>query len=464
MAILTAPEGPRKSSSTDLHNASQEQLPTTQKLPIDLKDFLLGARGEEFLDSEDDFSDLPAEFQHTKPIPIHEQVPSPRAWEIKSFEERIAKEAKRLDNRNAEFSRQKLKYNQAIATAAEPEEIAPPQYGRDIPGIEKPRFRRKVQYFENAEGKKVSRYVRFSEPLGRGKDGEVYKAWDRKLERWVAIKVLKNSPDLEGHAGEAEAKLIARNPVRGVAEVYDYIVDPLSGKRMIVSELVDPEISSPLNKFVKENLYEEKRVVYQQTVKVVHDLADIMEELLQRGVIHNDFKPGNVLVLKDQNNPRKVKGVKVIDFGLSENVLSAHQKKRTGSFIGTPAYVAPEMTNRKQNLHIEDFEKGDVFVLGAMAFEVLTKNRLLPGDLATTMSLAKEGGFERAIEERLQEMQDGGVAKRLISVLRKALQAEPSNRYKSPREFSRELERAVRLETMGEIIKNFGFRRRSPNQ
>jgi serine/threonine-protein kinase len=205
------------------------------------------------------------------------------------------------------------------------------------------------------DGAGVVRLGRF-EPraiLGRGSMGTVFKAWDTKLERWVAIKTVRAGAGMaELWDGDlvrglvAEAAMVARFNHPHVVSVHD--VHDATDAAYIVMEFVDgPSL---------EHLLRHSRLGTARTVPLLRALASALAAAHAANVLHRDVKPGNVLLGRDG-------AIKLTDFGIASFVSS----RMRDTVFGTPGYLPPEALRNHR------FEApGDLFALGAVAYRCLT--------------------------------------------------------------------------------------------
>jgi tetratricopeptide (TPR) repeat protein len=190
--------------------------------------------------------------------------------------------------------------------------------------------------------------------LGRGGMGVVYRAWDQRLNRPVAIKMLlagdlARADERERFRREAEAAAGLRHP--NIVQVYG--VGDLEGRPYFTMEFV--EGGSLAEKLAGAPLAGIQAATFLAT------LARAVQTAHDRGIVHRDLKPGNVL-LTDDGTP------KIADFGLARR-LDERPITRSGIPMGTPNYMAPE-----QALGLTDSigPAADIYALGAILYEVLT--------------------------------------------------------------------------------------------
>lgn len=192
------------------------------------------------------------------------------------------------------------------------------------------------------------------EELGHGGMGVVYKAWQRRLDRFVAIKMIRSgSTDAKTLARfRTEAEAVARLHHPNIVQVHE--VGTLSGQPYMVLEYVE---GSSLDKDLRGEPMPPKRAAERMLV-----LAQALQAAHERGILHRDLKPANIL-LDAQGAP------KIADFGLAKRMDADSGQSRSGDLIGTPSYMAPEQAAGRVG---ELGPATDVYALGAILYELLT--------------------------------------------------------------------------------------------
>lgn len=205
-----------------------------------------------------------------------------------------------------------------------------------------------------AESQELGHY-RLVRKLGEGGYGEVYQAWDARLQRHVAIKRLKPQTQSvrPGHLLD-EARLAAS--LRHPAFVRIFSIDGDAGAHSIVMEYVE---GSTLRE-----LAQGKPMPESQVLELVRQVAAAMEEAHGANLIHGDIKPSNLML--DASN-----AVRILDFGLASRVdPDATQSATFDQTEGTVAYLAPELLlGARQNA------QSDIYALGVVMYEMLTGAR-----------------------------------------------------------------------------------------
>jgi hypothetical protein len=212
--------------------------------------------------------------------------------------------------------------------------------------------------------------------IGVGGMGEVYRARDTKLDRPVALKVIRDTlagdPDRLARF-QREAKLLAALNHPNIAHIYGLALGP-NDTQCIVMELVDGET---LHARLKRG-----PLAPDEAVGVVKQIAAALEAAHERGIIHRDLKPGNVMVDGEDH-------VKVLDFGLGKALdpqrptddfshsptMAPAAFTEANVLLGTVAYMSPEQVRGK----VAD-ERSDVWAFGCVLYEMLTGRQAFAGE------------------------------------------------------------------------------------
>jgi serine/threonine-protein kinase len=199
----------------------------------------------------------------------------------------------------------------------------------------------------------VNRY-HIERPIARGGMADVYLARDTQLDRYVAVKVLfaeyaRDPSFVERFRREAQNAAGLNHP--NIVGVYDYGAQ--QGTYFIVMEYVE-------GRSLRDILRAEERLAPMQAARIASEIAGALDFAHQRGVVHRDIKPGNVLITPSGQ-------VKVTDYGISANPTDAAAGlTQTGAVIGTATYFSPEQA---QGYQVDG--RTDVYALGVVLYEML---------------------------------------------------------------------------------------------
>ena len=195
---------------------------------------------------------------------------------------------------------------------------------------------------------------RVDELVARGGMSEVYRGWDVRLDRRVAVKVLAGWLAADGDAVrrmEREARAVARLQHPNVVAVYDHGEDD-GGTPFLVMEWIE---GRSLKDVVADGPLPE-----QEARRITLQLLAALEHAHEHGIVHRDIKPQNVLITPDGT-------AKLTDFGIARSIDATHGLTMAGQIVGTAAYLSPEQAKGQPVT-----AASDVYSVGAMLFELIT--------------------------------------------------------------------------------------------
>ncbi len=252
----------------------------------------------------------------------------------------------------------------------------------------------------------ADRYI-LERRLGHGGMSTVHLAFDERLERFVAIKLLAEhlaADEAFVARFEREARAAARLIHPNVVQVFDSGHDRASDRHFIVMEYVDGQSCAEL-------LRDHGRLPVATTLDLIGQACQGLDYAHRNGVVHRDVKPGNLL--------RSSEGVlKLADFGIAK---AAEQSSITqiGSVLGTAAYLAPE-----QGRGEEAGPAADLYALGVVTYQLLSGRLPYEADSLTELALRQQ----REAPQRLDVL-NPDVPPELAAAVARALALEPAARY-----------------------------------
>lgn len=259
---------------------------------------------------------------------------------------------------------------------------------------------------------------RLIERIGAGSFGEVWRAHDALLDRLVAIK-FAHTPLADGLTPSLleEARLAAQLRHPNIVRVHE--LDAEGDRVFIVSDLIDG--------CTLEEWRESVRPSIRDSVAMTAKIARALQHAHDRGVIHRDLKPGNVMVGRD-GEPY------LVDFGLGMRSAQCDRSTTLPLILGTPRYMSPEQA-RGASQQVDS--RADVYSLGVILFEMLTGQRPHAG---TTPDLLKQLQTQEVPRPRRL---NPGISRDLEQVCLKCLQRTPSDRYGSAAQLADDLEQCL---------------------
>ena len=277
----------------------------------------------------------------------------------------------------------------------------------------------------------LGRFVTVSE-LGRGAMGTVHKAWDKRLGRWVAIKLLRtgaNDPE-ELDRFRREANVVASLDHPNIAPIYD--VFEHDGRLAIVMKYIVGRTLEDL--YLREGV---RPPMVDRAVRMVRDVCLGVGYAHTRGFVHRDLKPSNLMMDEDGR-------LYVLDFGLVK-VLVKESITDMGRMMGTPLFMSPELA---MGLAREVDARTDVFSLGATLWTLLMGHPPFRGKAPLEIVRGIMRDPTPSVRTRRPE-----VPEEVEAILFKALQKDRDRRYPSAVEMATALNSTlVRLEATLEAV------------
>jgi CHASE2 domain-containing sensor protein len=263
---------------------------------------------------------------------------------------------------------------------------------------------------------------RILELIGKGGMGTVYKGLDPVLDRLVALKTIRL--DFAVSAGEVselkerlvrEAKAAGKLSHPNIVTIYD--VGEEEGLQYIAMEYLS---GYTLDGFIKKK----KELNYRIVAKIMMQVCAALNYAHQKGIVHRDVKPANIMLLEDF-------AVKVMDFGIAR--LATSSLTQSNVTLGTPHYISPEQLEGKQ---VD--KRSDIFSLGVIIYEFLTGDKPFRGESISSLMyniLNNTPVSPSALDEKTPVVFD-----RIVS---KAMAKNPEERYQDAEEIEKTLREFV---------------------
>jgi len=264
---------------------------------------------------------------------------------------------------------------------------------------------------------KLGRYEVLNE-LGKGAMGIVYLAKDPVIGRMVAIKTIRlgTVSDDDSESSEFRERFIREAQTAGILShnnivtIHDIGEDAESQTSFIAMEYIE-------GKNLKTLMAEKTRFPYDQVADMIAQVAEAIDYAHRKGIIHRDVKPANIIITADGK-------VKITDFGIAK--IASSNLTTTGQFLGTPNYMSPEQVS---GAPVDG--RSDIFSLGVVLYELLTKRKPFQGENLTAIS------YKIVHEEFTPPATlSSDVPPEFNSIVARAMAKDPWNRYQRGKDFA----------------------------
>lgn len=253
------------------------------------------------------------------------------------------------------------------------------------------------------------------EVIGAGGMAVVYKAIDQRLNRFVAVKILRDelARDEEFRARfQIEAQAVAMLSHPNIVSVYD--VSHTAGVEYIVMELIEGVT-------LMQYMQKKGALSWKEAAHFSTQIAKALEHAHSKGIVHRDIKPQNIMILRDGT-------IKVADFGIA--ALESAQEQRSDQTVGSVHYIAPEQARGET-----PDTRSDIYSLGVVMYEMLTGQMPYDGETAEQIALKHIAGV--ALPPRQLNAE---IPEELERITLKAMNADIRERYQSASELLTDLE------------------------
>lgn len=282
------------------------------------------------------------------------------------------------------------------------------------------------------------------EQVGAGGFGTVWRARDLKLDRTVAIKISSGYPvaaeDQDNFLHEARVAAQLQHP--GIIRVHEAGRD--GDRTYIVSDFVE---GVNLGRWPCR-----VGLAAEDAARLCRKLAAALEHAHQKGIVHRDLTPGNIII-DPEGEPH------ITDFGLAKRLAHATHQSNAGRLLGTPAFMSPEQASGRAR----DVDgRSDIYSLGVVLYQLLTGHVPFDGDLTLVLQQIVNA------DPPPPRSQNSRIPRDLESICLKAISKSPAERYETAQEFADDLERFLhrepvaarpcgRLQRLGRQIRRHAF-------
>jgi len=258
------------------------------------------------------------------------------------------------------------------------------------------------------EGFTLGRYE-LRRRVAQGGMAEVYLAYDRRVRRQVAIKVLYGRDEAFVRRFEREALAVGTLSHINILPLYDF------GEQSPWYYLVMPYIEGGT---LRDYLVKRKRLTLEEAASFVDQIASALQYAHDHGMVHRDVKPSNILLRQDGY-------AYLVDFGLAKAIMGAEALTGAGAMVGTPEYMAPEQSNGESD------SRSDIYSLGVILYQMLTGRVPFMAETPVAISL-KHIQTPPVSPSTL----NSDIPPSIEEVILKAMAKDPNARFQSAQELS----------------------------
>ena len=258
---------------------------------------------------------------------------------------------------------------------------------------------------------------KLDERIAGGGMGDVWRGTDEVLGRTVAVKILlpallEEPGFAERFRGEARTMATINHP--GVVDVYDYGSDPTVGAYLVMEYVEGDALSRTLGRV--------SRLTPARTMALIAQAADALQAAHEKGIVHRDVKPGNLLV--------RPNGTLVLtDFGIARSA-AVGQLTQAGAVLGTASYISPEQASGAVATPLSD-----IYALGVVAYQCLSGRRPFDGDNPLEIAM-------KHVREQPAPL-PGDIPPAVRDIVGKAMSKDPAARFPTAAAFGQVARRAA---------------------
>ncbi|HEX7614330.1 MAG TPA: protein kinase [Thermoanaerobaculia bacterium] len=283
--------------------------------------------------------------------------------------------------------------------------------------------------------RKFARYE-VERELGKGAMGVVFLGRDPVIGRRVALKTIRAGGEDDSETREFTERFLREAQAAGtlshpnIVTIHDVGEEVETGTSFIAMEYVE-------GKNLKQLLKDKVSFSYDRIAEIVTNVGDALDYAHRRGIVHRDVKPANIILTNDGT-------VKITDFGIAK--INSSSLTATGQFLGTPNYMSPEQVTGEA---VDG--RSDLFSLGVVLYELLTKKKPFAGDNLTSISY-------KIVHEEYPSPQtyDAAIPAEFNPILARALAKDPAARFQSGKDFVQALSEFRARNAEMEMLKDLG--------
>jgi serine/threonine protein kinase len=273
--------------------------------------------------------------------------------------------------------------------------------------------------------------------LGKGAMGVVYLGRDPVIGRRVALKTIRATAEDDSEQREFNERFMREAQAAGtlshpnIVTIHDVGEEVETQTSFIAMEYVE-------GKNLKQLLKDKVAFSWDRVAEIAMSVADALDYAHRRGIVHRDVKPANIIILTSDGT------VKITDFGIAK--IEASSLTETGQFLGTPNYMSPEQVTGET---VDG--RSDLFSLGVVLYELLTKRKPFIGDNLTSISY-------KIVHEEYPppETYDATIPGEFGPILARALAKDPAARFQSGKDFHAALAEFRTRHAEMEMLKDLG--------
>ncbi len=268
------------------------------------------------------------------------------------------------------------------------------------------------------EGFTLGRYE-LRRRIAQGGMAEVYLAYDRRVRRQVAIKVLYGRDESFVRRFEREALAVGALSHDHILPLYDF------GEQRPWYYLVMPYVEGGT---LRDYLFKRKQLTLEEAASFIDQIASALQYAHNQGMVHRDVKPSNILLRPDGY-------AYLVDFGLAKAIMGGEALTTSGAMVGTPEYMAPEQSNG-----VNDY-RSDIYSLGVISYQMLTGRVPFMAESPVAVSL-KHIQVQPIPPSELNPR----IPLSIEEVILKALAKDPNERFQEAQAFSTAYWKALQRE------------------